>query len=401
MKTVRWIAPLLVLAALAAGCKGFWDLPAGSGTGTGTTPTTDSSGVFYVLNQTTKQIAGFKISSGTLDNISGSPYNLPAAPTSIAIDPVNGAFLYVGTINGIYLYSIASGGALTLANNSNPISDDIPAAMLISGSWLVDAFSTATNSPQIDAIPIDPSTGAYTGSGGAPPSQIFSSITNAAVKQMVLSQDGANLFVALGTGGSIVVPFTSSSNSNPLAATATTIPLANSGGGALSVAVDPTNRVFYIGETDVNGSGGLRVFNYSSLGTAVPRTTPTQITGSPIATGGLSPLAILPLSNGEYVYVANGQGNTTAGNVAWFPITASGTAYSIAAGKTIAAGVYPDGLAEDSSGNFVLAVASGGTTSSANPDLDAFTISSGVLTSAIQAKTGTDPVGAIAIAPLP
>ena len=39
----------------------------------GTTPTTLSSGVFYVLNQTTKQIVGYSINTGTLGAISGAP----------------------------------------------------------------------------------------------------------------------------------------------------------------------------------------------------------------------------------------------------------------------------------------------------------------------------------------
>ena len=118
------------------------------------------------------------------------------------------------------------------------------------------------------------------------------------------------------------------------------------------MAVDPTERLFYIGETQaVNDSGGLRVFNYSSLSGTL-----TQASGSPIASGGLSPNAILPIASGEYVYVANGQGNTGSGNIAWFPISASGTTYTVAAGSTIAGGIQPIGLAEDSDDNFVLAV---------------------------------------------
>jgi hypothetical protein len=173
----------------------------------------------------------------------------------------------------------------------------------------------------------------------------------------------------------------------------------NAGGAALSVAVDPTNRLFYIGETLANStanSGGLRAFNYSSLGGTL-----TQASGSPIATGGLGPNFILPIASGEYVYVANGQGQTAAGNVAWFPITASGTTYTIAAGSSIASGIQPTGLAEDSLDNFVLAASTGGSTSSGSPDLDAYTMSTGTLTSALTSTTGTDPVGAIAIAPLP
>jgi hypothetical protein len=49
----------------------------------------------------------------------------------------------------------------------------------------------------------------------------------------------------------------------------------------------------------------------------------------------------------------------------------------------------------------VLAVATGGSTTSGDPDLEAYTMSAGALTSAIQSKTGTDPVGAVAVAALP
>jgi hypothetical protein len=380
-----------------AGCKGFWDLPPSTTTSNPTTPTTLSSGVFYVLDQTTKEVVGYSISSGTLGAISGGTQTLSAAPFSIAVAP-NGGFLYVGTVNGIYLYTIESGGALSIGNNGATIASDIPTAMQISGSWLVDAFTNASGSVQMNAIPIDASTGAYAGASGVPPSQTFN-VANAVVKQMVLSPDSANFFVALGTGGTIVVPF-ASGNANPLGATATTIPVANSGGSALSVAVDPsaTPRLFYIGETlAVGASGGLRAFNYSSLGSNPL----TQATGSPIASGGLAPNAILPIATGDYVYVANGTGDTSAGNIAWFPITASGTTYTVAAGKTVTTGIQPSGLAEDSTSNFVLAVSTGGTTNSGDPDLEAYTMSSGALTAALTAATGTDPVGALAIAALP
>ena len=332
MKSVRWAALGLVITALLAGCKGFWDAPVSKPTNP-TTPTTLSSGVFYVLDQTTMQIAADVISSGTLDNVTGSPYKLPATPYSIAIDP-NGAFLYVGTANGIFLYSIGSGGTLTLANNNNPISDDVPAAMIIDGPWLIDAFAPATTHiPTIGAIPIDSSNGLYNGSGGAPPSQTFTSITNASLNGMVLSPDGTNLIVALGTAGSAVVPF-ATGDANPIASTATLIPLVNSGGSALSVAVDPTSRIFYIGETNINSTGGLRVFNYSSLGTAIPRTTPSEITGSPIASGGLSPQRHPALFQRRIrLRRQRNRQHKFRGNIAWFPITASGTTYYHRSGK--------------------------------------------------------------------
>lgn len=395
MKIGVWAGIWLSVALLLAGCKGFWTLP---GSTTTTTPTTLSSGVFYVLNQTTSEIAAYFISSGTLETVSGSPYALSIAPSSLAVAP-GGGFVYVGTLNGIYLYTIASGGSLTIANNGGAIFGDIPSAIVVNGSWMVDAFSNANGQVQLNAYPISSSTGLSTlCSTCQAPTQSFT-ITNAAVKQMVLSPDGDNLFLALGSGGTMIVPFNAAS-SNPLGSNATTIGVLNNGGSALSVAVDPSNRVFYIGETLANSSansGGLRVFNYSSLGTG----TLTQATGSPIASGETAPNAILPLASGDYVYVANGAGNTANGNIAWFPITASGTTYTIASGSTIRTGIVPIGLAEDSEDNFVLAVATGGSTTSGDPDFEAYTLSSGALTSALTAKTGTDPVGAIAIAALP
>ena len=396
MKIEHGVGLLLVSSALLAGCSGFWNAPA-STTTTTTTSTTLSSGVFYVLNQTTKQIAAYSISKGALVQISSSPYTLAATPYCIAVAP-GGGFLYVGTDAGIYLFLIESSGALTAGNSGGTISSDVAAAIEVSGTWLVDAFvpnSTAT-SVQIDAIPINATTGLYAGFGGAPPSRTFNNLTNVAVKQLVISPDGDNVLLALGGAGTLVDPFTAG-NSNPLGGTAKTIGVVTSSGSALSVAVDPTNRLFYIGETlAVDDSGGLRVFNYSSLSGTL-----TQASGSPIASGGLAPNAILPIASGEYVYVANGQGNTGSGNIAWFPVSASGTTYTVAAGSTIASGIQPIGLSEDSDDNFVLAVATGGSTSSGDPDLEAFTMGSGTLTAAITSTTGTDPVGAIAIAPLP
>src|SRR5580704_14660163 len=125
MKSVKWMALGLVLAALVAGCKGFWDLPPSTTSTNPTTPTTLSSGVFYVLDQTTKEVVGYSITSGVVGAISGGSQTLSAAPFSIAVAP-NGNFLYVGTVNGIYLFTISSGGALNTTNGGAAISSDIP-----------------------------------------------------------------------------------------------------------------------------------------------------------------------------------------------------------------------------------------------------------------------------------
>jgi 6-phosphogluconolactonase (cycloisomerase 2 family) len=343
---------LLAVTPLLAGCGDFWQAPSTSTTGT--TTTTLSSGYFYVINQATSQIVAYDISSGSLKQIGA--YTLAAAPTALAVAPGNG-YLYVSSIAGIYLYTIGSTGALTVGHSGQAISSDPASAIQVdpSGNWLVDAVE-GTSGVQVDATPIDSSTGLYT--GGTVGTRQYS-VGTASVHQMAISSDDDNVFVALGTGGTLVVPFTEA-NSNPLASSGSVIPVETTGGAALSVAVDPstTPRLLYIGETLAGSSGtsgGLRVFNYSSLSGTL-----TQASGSPIATGGLAPNAILPIASGDYVYVGNGTGPTSAGNITGFSITEASSTYTIALGSTVAAGIQPYGLAEDSDANFVLAVSEGG-----------------------------------------
>jgi hypothetical protein len=73
------------------------------------------------------------------------------------------------------------------------------------------------------------------------------------------------------------------------------------------------------------------------------------------------------------------------------------TTSSLTSIGTVAAGPTGQiGLAEDSTDSYVLAVDFSG-----DPDLEAYTMSAGVLTSVLTGATGTDPVGAIAIAAVP
>jgi DNA-binding beta-propeller fold protein YncE len=395
MKSGKWMAVLLA-SLLLAGCKDFWKAPASS---SGTGGTGASSGIFYVANQATDQVAAYSIVSGTLTKVSGSPFTLTAAPRTLALSP-DGTLLYVGTLGGgVFAFSVGSGGGLTALNSGAAVApSELPFAMQVdpSGTWLVDAFPTSnSNGVQVDAIPI-------TASGTVDQSRAEQSpafnLAGASVYALAISPDGGHVFVAAGTAGTLVIPF-SHSNASPLgASSAITIQPLNTGGSALSVAVDPNNRLFYIGETLASASGksgGLRAINYSSLGGTL-----TNGGGSPIDSGGLAPAAILPDASGSYVFVANGQGTTSAGNVQSFSITAGGTTtaptYSLATvGSGVKAGTQPSGLAEDSQAQYVLEINSSG-----SPDLEAYTMSSGALTSAVTGQTGTDPVQATAIAAL-
>jgi hypothetical protein len=350
--------------------------------------TTATSGDFYILNAgTTPQVVGQSIVSGTLTPISGSPWAVQSTPYSIAIAP-NGNFLCVSTTSGVFAYPISNGALGTAVQ----VTQDQAYAIQVdwSNSWLVEAIP-ATGGVTIAAVPINSTTGAYL-AGSTVPTASFT-VANATLQpnRMVISGDNDNVFLALGAGGAIVVPFSASA---PLPATisALTIPVANSSssGSALSVAVDPgkSPNLFYIGETWANSagnSGGVRAFSYSALGSG--KLTPAS--GSPIASGGLAPNFILPIAAGGYVYVANGTGASTAGNVAGFAVTAS----SISAGSTVAAGVQPLGLAEDSTGAFVLAVGSLG-----SPYFDAYTLNatSGQLVSQITSTTAASYTAIVA-----
>ena len=398
MKVGSWArllpALLLVLVPFLDGCGNFWQAPGGSsGGGGGTTSTTLSSGVFYVLNQTTKQIVAYDITSGSLTTV--GTYSLNAAPYSIAVGPGN-AFLYVSTVTGIFLYTIDSSGALTIGNSGSAISSDLAAAMAVdvSGKWLIDAETGASGGIIVNAISI---TANGTLNSTTEESQSFN-VANSSVDQMALSGDDANIFIAAGEGGTLVIPFTST-NANPFAKTAATIATVTSGASSLSVAVDPgtTPRLFYIGETEASSSsGGVRAFDYSSLGSSKL----TEIAGSPYSSGGLAPHAILPEAGGSYVYVASWQGATSDGTLQGFniatSISGSTTTYSLSSISTVATGIEPSGLAEDSDSNFVLAVSSGG-----SYDLEAYifdTTTAGKLDDSINSTTGTDTTGAVTVA---
>ncbi len=157
------------------------------------------------------------------------------------------------------------------------------------------------------------------------------------------------------TGGTAIVPF-NTSNSSPFG-TILTIPTISASGSAQSVAVDPlqsgqtTPRLFYVGETLATGvpnTGGMRVFDFSTLATGLK-----EVSGSPFATAGLAPVSILPISTGNYVYVVDRQvsagsagGVSNTGVIAGFSISGSTGSYALAAlGSNFTVGTNPVALA--------------------------------------------------------
>lgn len=356
------------------------------------TAATGSSGNFYVLNQTTDQVAAFNISSGTLNSI-GAVAVPVVAPLALTVAP-NGQFLYVSTENGVYLYTIDSNtGALTLGNSGGlTISQEPFTTMQVdaTNSWLIGAIS---GSNQLFALAIDPDTGQLATAGET---QITANLPASTATQLAISPNDSSscnscyVFVGMGTGGTEIIGFNPGNATTPFGNTGH-FNVLHSGGGDNAVAVDPNNQFLYVGESNsvTSGSqtGGVRVFSIGTGGIS-------ELSGSPYSTGGIGPSSILPSSDGNYVFVANRSvSGSSSGNISSYSVATTGLTFiaTAAAGPT---GVL--GLAEDSTGGYLLATDFAG-----NPDLEAYTMSSGTLTSVLSVATGNDPTGALAIAAAP
>jgi hypothetical protein len=255
-------------------------------------------------------------------------------------------------------------------------------------SWLVDAIS-GTN--ELFAIAINSSTGVLTNlteqafPGGLP----ATTPTQLAISPDTSCNNNCYVFVAMDNGGTELINF-NPAGTNPFGNSGT-IPLKNVNSGDNAVAVDPTNRLLYIGESyalpSATQTGGLRAFTIASGAV-------TEISGSPYTSQGTGPTSILPSADGNYVYIANqAVSGASTDNIASFSVSSNSLTYIATA---TAGPVGQIGIAEDSTGGYLMAVDNAG-----SPDLQVFTMSSGTLTSVLSVNTGTDPVGAIAIAALP
>jgi 6-phosphogluconolactonase (cycloisomerase 2 family) len=376
------IVPVLALGAAVlalSGCKGFWDAT----TSTTTTTTTLTSGHVYVLNAGSDEIAGYYVNAGTLTALSSSPYAVPATPLALAVAPDND-FLYVSTVSGIYVYTIASSGALTISNGSSVITSDPATSMAISSgsNWLVEAVSGLSSAY---ALAVTPSTGLLRST-----TEQSRTLPASTIQQVTMAPDDSYAIVSMGTGGTAVIPFTTG-NTNPFGSV-TTIDTVSSSGSALSAAVDPSERVLYIGETAAvsgSNSGGIRVINLSTL---------VEQSGSPYASGGLAPYWILPESGGSYVYAVNRQTSSgSTGVLKGFTLSESSSVYTLTAmSSTFTAGKHPVAAVEDNSDQFVFVVNYDGSYDLMGYVFDSST--AGALDEVVASSTGTDPVYANAIA---
>jgi 6-phosphogluconolactonase (cycloisomerase 2 family) len=370
----------MTMAAVLAltGCREFF-VPVNGGGGSTT------GDYVYVANQTTATLAGYSIStSGKLSSVTNSPYSLGYIPTALAVTPGN-AYLYVGSLFGLYVYSINSDGSLTAAVGGASQASVLAQSMAISpdGNWLfvLNAFTViagAAATGTISEFAINSTTGALTPEAGT--SFIVSS-TSPSAQDIVVSPNGNFVIAALGTGGDVVFPFNTSTGAFGNTYQNLSPPSSTSDN---ALAVGPNSDYLYIARSGVSGSSGLAVYSITASNGAL-----TQVSGSPYTTGN-GPYSVAFANTGNYLYVGNRTDNTISGfSVASGKLTAlSGSPYTT--------GAQPIGIVKDRTGAYMLVACAGG-----SPDLQLFGFDSSVvgkLTSISSTATGTDPTNPIAIA---
>jgi 6-phosphogluconolactonase (cycloisomerase 2 family) len=141
------------------------------GTGPGTNPwsvAVDPAGQFLCLvKEATNQIESFSIDpmSGNLTGVTTLPTG--SSPEAVVVDPT-GRFVYVASqVNGVSAYTISSSGSLTQMTGSpfTAGSNTVSVAVDSTGRFL---YAANNSSSDVSAFAIDPSTGALTTIAGSP-----------------------------------------------------------------------------------------------------------------------------------------------------------------------------------------------------------------------------------------
>jgi 6-phosphogluconolactonase len=322
------------------GCSSFFTAQTGSGTPTGSTT------YAYVTNVGAGGSGGtltaYSLTSGVLTQLAGSPITLPATPTSVVVAP-NNAFLFVGTQLGVFLYTIATDGTLTEGNTNTIVylGPTYTESMAIdsTSSWLVIANNKST---ELDALPLDPTTGIPT---AVTPATV--ALSNASPVSIGISPSNGTVFAALGTGGTNVWSFDASNATTPFGKTRNNIALAKGSTSANAVITDTTSTYLYIAETTSSTSADtLRSLTLATLDNEVDYPT------------GKLPSAILADASGAYVYVTNQTDNTITGYALSAGVLTELTDSPYSTGKA------PLGIVEDSTKSYVITIGYGN-----NPNL--------------------------------
>jgi len=387
MRRFQGLCGLFLLCV--AGCGGFFVPQTNSGGGSNT------GDYIYVGNGSDPYIAGFGVSSsGALSVLSGSPYNNGVAAQALAVTPAN-TFLYAGTTNGIYLYAINSNGSIAVQNSGSAVAQDMVATQMqvdSTGNYLLaSGFGTSIGAQAIGIYTINTSTGLLTAVGGSPiPLYTGNGSTPAVVTPtgLLITPSNSYVYVSLGSLGVQILTL----GANGALATGSTpsllLPTSTSTSPSdQGLASDPLSAFLFVSEINT----GLRVLSIGTGGSL------KEVSGSPYAVG-TGPTGVIVDPTGSYVYVANKGSN----NISAFTLTAaSGQLTGIAGSPFASGGLLPIALVNDNSKKFVAVINSGSNASGGNNDMQVFkfdTTTNGKLDPVSTATTGTDPTNPQSIA---
>jgi 6-phosphogluconolactonase len=387
MRRFQGLCGLFLLCV--AGCGGFFVPQTNSGGGSNT------GDYIYVGNGNDPYIAGFGVSSsGALSVLSGSPYNNGVAAQSMAVTPAN-TFLYAGTTNGIYLYAINSNGSISVQNSGSAVAQDMVATQMqvdSTGGYLLAAgFGTSIGAQAIGIYQINASTGLLTAVTGSPlPLYTGNGSTPAVVTPtgMLITPNNSYVYVSLYTLGVQILTLGANGALSTGSAPSLLLPVNTSTSPSdQGLASDPLSAFLFVSETN----SGLRVLSIGTGGSL------KEVSGSPYAVG-TGPTGVILDPTGSYVYVANKGSN----NISAFTLTAASGQLTAVAGSPFASGGQnPIALVNDNSKNFVAVINNQANGSSGNSDMQVFKFDAtvdGKLDPVSTASTGTDPTNPQSIA---
>jgi 6-phosphogluconolactonase len=317
--------------------------------------------------------------SGVLTEIAGSPYPAGVGARSVVIHP-SGKFLYVANPgqleNDISLFDIASNGSLTEVTPRTSVepggSQPEYLAMDPAGSYL---YVANTESFNISVFSIDSSTGQLTQLANSPFAIGLPPLN------MQVTPSGNYLYVtASGATTGYIVGFSVSAG----VLTSLGPPSSSDGINPNGLAIDPTGSYLYVGNTS---SPSIAIFAISAP--SMPPGSLTAVSGSPIADTYTAPVSLILDPQGTYLYVAN-QGSS---NVAVYSISSSTGLPTVLTTSTTTGAFFTEGnpsfLAADPSGQYLFVGNQGSGSSAA---IQAFSVSSGNLTSIYTYGVGNTPI---------
>ncbi len=358
------------------GCANFFVNPGtGSGTGTG-----GSTGDYVYVVNANNTLSQFAVGTAKLTAISGSPITLAdgLSATSVAVTRKNG-FVFVGGNGAIECYSVGSNGALsaTTAGGGTATANFVSLETSPDGQWLFGLDALIPAAPVLYVFSINATTGALAlaGSAGVP---LPVPGGGAAAPHMVkISQNGSFVAVMLGAGGDVFYNFATTTGVLTQAGA-----LKTNGYEDDSILFDKTSGFAFIGRYGLKANTST-IVSYSVSADGI-----LSSIGS-VASGDV-PYSMALDSTNTYLYAANrGSSDVSGYAVAAGLLTA-------ASGSPYIAGTAVSAIARDSTGAYLVAAATGGSSDLTLYSFDGTT--AGKLDTAASVVNGSGVAGSIAVA---